>query len=82
MLQVAKLFFNGTISKQVNMPLQQGWQSYWAEVLMFLGLLIYIANMVYGKGRNSRLAQDWFSANRRVLEEQFGNMLFLFHISM
>ena len=38
---------------------------------MLVGLVIYSVNMVIGKGRNTQLAQDWFAANRRILEEQF-----------
>ncbi|XP_061412727.1 PAT complex subunit CCDC47 isoform X3 [Lethenteron reissneri] len=51
--------------------LQNGWESYYLEILMVTGLLAYIVNYMIGRTKNSRLAQAWFNSHRELLEANF-----------
>lgn len=56
-----------------NIPLhfRTHWDSYWMEMLMVAGLLVYFANFFAGKAKNARLAQLWFSTHKALLDENF-----------
>lgn len=69
-----------TITK-VPIHFRANWDSYWLEILMVAGLVVYFINFATGKSKNSKLANTWFQTHRTLLEEQFslvGNVLFLF----
>uniref|UniRef100_A0A8D3CNP5 PAT complex subunit CCDC47 n=1 Tax=Scophthalmus maximus TaxID=52904 RepID=A0A8D3CNP5_SCOMX len=51
--------------------LQNSWESYYMEILMVTGLLVYIMNYIIGKNKNSRLAHAWFNSHRELLESNF-----------
>jgi len=59
-----------TVAK-IPMHFRTHWDSYWMEMLMLAGLMAYFANFFHGKSKNARIAQNWFNANKAVLEENF-----------
>ena len=54
-----------------HLMLTNNWKSYYLELIMCLGIVIYTVNMLIGKSKNSALASAWFNANRDLLEKQF-----------
>ncbi|XP_037959958.1 coiled-coil domain-containing protein 47 [Teleopsis dalmanni] len=59
-----------TVAK-IPMHFRSHWDSYWMEMLMLAGLLAYFANFFAGKSKNARLAQQWFSTHKSLLEDNF-----------
>ncbi|XP_063243188.1 PAT complex subunit CCDC47 isoform X2 [Bacillus rossius redtenbacheri] len=59
-----------TITK-VPLHLRANWDSYYLEMLMAVGLVVYAINFFSGKARNHKLASAWFSTHRSLLEENF-----------
>jgi len=51
--------------------LRSNWDSYYVEMLLLAGLIIYMTNFNYGRGRNQRLAALWFNANKQLLTKNF-----------
>uniref|UniRef100_U5EJN1 PAT complex subunit CCDC47 n=1 Tax=Corethrella appendiculata TaxID=1370023 RepID=U5EJN1_9DIPT len=47
------------------------WDSYWMEILMLFGLLAYFTNYLYGKKKNSTIANLWLNTHKTLLEENF-----------
>ena len=47
------------------------WSSYYLEILMVAGLLVYFINLIIGRTKNSKLANAWFNANKEYLITQF-----------
>ncbi|KAI1279562.1 PAT complex subunit CCDC47 [Halotydeus destructor] len=56
---------------KVPMHLRNNWQSYYMEILMGAGILIYFVNYFVGRSKNQSLANAWFEANRDILESNF-----------
>lgn len=59
-----------TITK-VPIRFQAEWDSYWLEILMISGLVVYFINFVMGKRKNSQLANAWLQSHKQLLEENF-----------
>eukprot|EP00095_Tigriopus_kingsejongensis_P012234 maker-scaffold87_size395581-snap-gene-0.17 protein:Tk12234 transcript:maker-scaffold87_size395581-snap-gene-0.17-mRNA-1 annotation:"coiled-coil domain-containing protein 47" len=51
--------------------LRNNWDSYYLEILMAAGLVVYFLNFFAGQSKNHRLATAWFEAHRALLESQF-----------
>ncbi|KAH0546943.1 PAT complex subunit CCDC47 [Cotesia glomerata] len=59
-----------TITK-VPLHLRARWDSYYLEILMVTGLVIYFINYFTGCSKNCRLAESWFAEHRKILEANF-----------
>jgi len=59
-----------TITK-VPLHFRANWDSYWLEILMIVGLVIYFINFATGKSKNSMLASTWLQTHKQLLEENF-----------
>jgi len=56
---------------KVPMHLRSNWDSYYMEILMGLGIIVYFINFLTGRNKNQKLANAWFDVNKPLLEEQF-----------
>lgn len=59
-----------TIAK-VPVNFRQNWDSYYLEILMMSGLIVYFINFATGKSKNSKIANMWFQTHRQILEDNF-----------
>jgi len=59
--------------KITNIPghLLNNWDSYYAEILFALIIVLYFVNFIAGKSKNDHLANTWLEVNRPVLEANF-----------
>ncbi|KAF2364855.1 Protein of unknown function DUF1682 [Trinorchestia longiramus] len=55
----------------VPLHLRSNWDSFYLELMLLLGLVIYFANFSIGRNKNAKLAMAWFEANRTLLTQQF-----------
>lgn len=51
--------------------LRNNWLNFQVELMLIFGLLIYLANYLFGKSKNQSLANSWFEQHRNILEENF-----------
>nr|CAG4651946.1 EOG090X08PA [Triops cancriformis] len=56
---------------KVPMHLRSNWESYWLELIVLSGILIYFLNFFTGRARNQKLAQTWYNAHKSILEDNF-----------
>lgn len=56
---------------EVPHHLTSSWESYYLELVMIAGLLVYMANFIKSKNKNSRPAAAWFDSHRDLLESNF-----------
>lgn len=56
-----------------NVPVnfRQNWDSYYLEILMMSGLIVYFINFATGKSKNTKIANLWFQTHRQILEDNF-----------
>lgn len=56
-----------------NVPVnfRQNWDSYYLEILMISGLIVYFINFATGKSKNTKIANMWFQTHRQILEDNF-----------
>lgn len=56
-----------------NVPVnfRQNWDSYYLEILMMSGLIVYFINFATGKSKNTKIANMWFQSHRQILEDNF-----------
>lgn len=59
-----------TITK-VPLHFRANWDSYWLEMLMVAGLVVYFLNFFTGKSKNTKLANAWFTTHKTLLEDNF-----------
>lgn len=59
-----------TITK-IPIHFRANWDSYWLEILMIAGLIVYFLNFATGKSKNTKIANVWFQTHRSMLEENF-----------
>lgn len=59
-----------TITK-VPLHLRARWDSFYLEILMITGLVVYFINYIIGRSKNSRVAESWLNENRQILEDNF-----------
>jgi len=59
--------------KIVNIPahLRTNWENYYMEILMIVAIVVYFLNFFTGKTKNQKIANQWFSSHRTMLESQF-----------
>jgi hypothetical protein len=56
---------------QVPLHFRTDWDSFFVEMLMIAGLVVYTLNFFAGKSKNNKLANAWFASHRSLLEENF-----------
>jgi hypothetical protein len=56
---------------KVPLHLRARWDSFYLEILMIAGLLVYFINYIAGKSKNCRIAETWYIDNKRILTENF-----------
>ncbi|XP_064112766.1 PAT complex subunit CCDC47-like [Macrobrachium nipponense] len=56
-----------------NVPphLRSNWDSFYLEMLMVAGLVIYFINFIVGKSKNQKLANAWYNSHKSLLEHNF-----------
>lgn len=56
-----------------NVPIhfRDNWDSYWMEILMVTGLVVYFVNFATGKSKNTKIANVWLQTHRTLLEDNF-----------
>jgi len=59
-----------TITK-VPLHFRTNWDSFYLEMLMIAGLVVYALNFFTGKSKNNKLANAWLSSHRTLLDENF-----------
>ncbi|KAF5291412.1 hypothetical protein FQR65_LT01723 [Abscondita terminalis] len=59
-----------TITK-VPIHFRANWDSYWLEIVMVVGLVIYFLNFATGKSKNTKIANVWFHTHKSLLEDNF-----------
>ncbi|XP_063985834.1 PAT complex subunit CCDC47 [Diachasmimorpha longicaudata] len=59
-----------TIAK-VPLHLRARWDSFYLEILMVTGLLVYFINYLAGRSKNLRICEKWLQDNRKILRENF-----------
>lgn len=55
----------------VPLHLRSNWDSFYLELLLLAGLLIYFTNFSFGRTKNARLATAWYDAHKPFLLQQF-----------
>jgi hypothetical protein len=56
---------------QVPLHFRTDWDSFYLEMLMIAGLVVYALNFFAGISTNTKLANAWFTSHRSLLEENF-----------
>jgi len=56
---------------QVPLHFRTNWDSFYLEMLMIAGLMVYALNFFMGKSKNNKLANAWFTSHKSLLEENF-----------
>lgn len=59
-----------TITK-VPLHLRDRWDSYYLEILMIIGLVVYFINYIIGRSKNINIAENWLNENRQILDDNF-----------
>lgn len=59
-----------TITK-IPLHLRDRWDSFYLEILMITGLLVYFINYMVGRSKNAHIAEQWFTDHQQVLTENF-----------
>lgn len=55
----------------VPLHLRSNWDSFYLEMLMIAGLVVYFINFIVGKSKNQKLANAWYNSHRSLLEQNF-----------
>ncbi|KAK7068568.1 Coiled-coil domain-containing protein 47, partial [Halocaridina rubra] len=55
----------------VPLHLRSNWDSFYLEMLMVAGLLIYFINFIVGKSKNQKLANAWYNSHKSLLQHNF-----------
>ncbi|XP_067936612.1 PAT complex subunit CCDC47-like [Watersipora subatra] len=56
---------------KVPPSLRRNWGTYYFELALIIGMLIYFLSFLLGRSKNSTLAQAWYKANKERLEREF-----------
>uniref|UniRef100_A0A0A9Z0B6 PAT complex subunit CCDC47 n=4 Tax=Lygus hesperus TaxID=30085 RepID=A0A0A9Z0B6_LYGHE len=55
----------------VPVHFRSNWDSFYLEMLMIAGLVVYFINFFSGKSKNSKMANLWYTTHKTVLEDNF-----------
>lgn len=64
-------YVSNHLSLQVPLHLRTNWDSFYLEMLMIAGLVVYFLNFFTGRSKNYKLANMWYSSHKSLLEENF-----------
>ena len=56
---------------QLPAHLRSNWESYYLELMILAGLVIYFFNFFVGRSKNQRIAEAWFAAYKGPLQDNF-----------
>ena len=56
---------------RVPVHLRRNWDSYYVEIMLILGIVIYFINFITGRSKNETLANTWLDVNLDILESNF-----------
>lgn len=56
---------------KVPLHFRTHWDSYYMEMIMLAGILAYFANFIIGKGKNTKIVNNWLTTHRSILEDNF-----------
>lgn len=56
---------------KVPLHFRTHWDSYYMEMIVLAGIFAYFANYLMGKGKNSKIVNDWLNVHRGILEDNF-----------
>lgn len=56
---------------QVPLHLRSNWDSFYLELLLLSGIVIYFINFSIGRNKNANMALTWFEAHKSLLTQQF-----------
>lgn len=56
---------------KVPLHLRTNWDSFYLEMLMIAGLIIYFTNFITGKHTNQKLANVWLQSHKQILQQNF-----------
>lgn len=56
---------------KVPIHLRASWSSFYVEIVLAAGILIYFINFLTGRSKNSKVATAWFESHRDLLESNF-----------
>ncbi|XP_034177939.1 PAT complex subunit CCDC47-like [Osmia lignaria lignaria] len=59
-----------TITK-IPLHLRARWDSFYLEILMVIGLLVYFINYIAGRSKNARIAKIWLTEHKPLLLDNF-----------
>lgn len=59
-----------TITK-VPLHLRARWDSFYLEILMIAGLVVYFINYIAGRSKNCRIAESWFNDHNQLFNDNF-----------
>ncbi|XP_026827747.1 coiled-coil domain-containing protein 47 isoform X2 [Ooceraea biroi] len=55
----------------VPLHLRDRWDSFYLEILMITGLLVYFINYIVGRSKNARIAEQWLTDHKQLLLDNF-----------
>jgi len=55
----------------IPMHLRTNWESYYLEMIMIAGVVVYFMNFFTGKAKNQKIANSWFSSHKPILDSNF-----------
>ena len=55
----------------IPMHLRTNWESYYLEMLMIAGVIVYFMNFFTGKAKNQKIANSWFTSHKPILDSNF-----------
>nr|CAG4641816.1 EOG090X08PA [Eurycercus lamellatus] len=56
---------------QLPAHLRSNWESYYLELLILAGLVLYFVNFFVGRSKNQKIAETWYQAFEPLLKENF-----------
>lgn len=56
---------------QLPAHLRSNWESYYLELMILAGLVLYFFNFFLGRSKNQRIAETWYEAFKGQLQENF-----------
>lgn len=55
----------------VSIICRSNWESYYLELIILAGLVVYFVNFFVGRSKNQKIAETWFQAFEPILKENF-----------
>lgn len=55
----------------VSLFLRSNWESYYLELVILAGLVLYFANFFVGRSKNQKIAETWYQTFEPLMKENF-----------